>query len=224
MPLGQSLPWLNGKSVRGSTPTTRSSFTLRYMPHCWPQKQQCVGTSRSGCTPVSSSEPVTYAREGPNGSEAVPSMGASSGMEVARVLVAEGAFAETWIGVCRSRREPVAALDDDAAPLAPPEPPLRQGGQCAPARRADPLVMLDGRVGTLVAEPELSLDRDQVLRVHARREHRAAAPAASEFLGGADSLVEARADLCGALEDVEELPERQPEERGDHAHRVQDGD
>jgi hypothetical protein len=33
--------------LRGSTPTTRPSITLRYMPHWTPQKQQWVGTSRS---------------------------------------------------------------------------------------------------------------------------------------------------------------------------------
>src|SRR5262249_50494964 len=172
MPLGQSLPWLNGKSVRGSTPTTRSSLTLRYMPHCWPQKQQCVGTRRSGCTPVSSSEPVTYASDGPNGSVCV-----FSGMEIAPVLLAERALTETGIGMSGGRRLPVAALDDEAAPLAPPELPLRQGGQGAPARRADPLVVPDRRVGALVPEPELPLHGDQVLCVHARREGRAAPPA-----------------------------------------------
>src|SRR5262249_55532714 len=133
MPLGQSLPWLNGKSMRGSTPTTRSSFTFKYMPHCWPQKQQCVGTRRSGCTPVSSSEPVTYARDGPNGS-----VGVFSGMEISPVLLAEGALTETRVGMSGGSRLPVAALDDDAATLAPPEPPLRQGGEDAPARRPAP--------------------------------------------------------------------------------------
>src|SRR5262245_52642590 len=219
MPLGQSLPWLNGKSVRGSTPTTRSSFTFKYMPHCWPRKQQCVGTSRSGCTPVSSSGPVTYARDGPNGSVSV-----FSGMEIAPVLLAEGALTETRVCVRGGRRLPVAALDDDAAPLVSPELPLCQGGEGAPTGRADPLVVPDRRVGALVAEAELPLDRDQVLRVHARREGGAAPPAASELLGGADRLVEPCADLCRTLEDVEQLAERQPEEGGDHGDGGQDGD
>src|SRR5262245_5856846 len=148
----------------------------------------------------------------------------ASGMEVAPVLVAEGSLAETGICVCRRRRNAVAALDDDTAPLAPPELPLRQGGEGAPARRADPLIVSDGRVGTLVAEPELLLDGDQVLRMHARGERRAAAPAPRVFLGGAHRLVEARADLCRALKDVKELPEWQPEEGGDHGDGVQDGD
>src|SRR5262245_18475319 len=132
----------------------------------------------------------------------------ASGMEVAPVLVAEASLAETGICVCRRRRNQVAALDDDPAPLAPPELPLRQGGQGAPARRADPLVVSDRRAGALVAEPELPLHRDQVLRVHARGEGRAAPPAPGGLLGAADRLVEARADLCRSLEDVEQLPER----------------
>src|SRR5262245_59540769 len=120
IPFGQSLPWLNGKSVRGSTPTTRSSFTLRYMPHCWPQKQQCVGTRRSGCTPVSSSEPATYASVGPKGSGDVPSVRVPSGVEIAAVLLAEGALTEPRVGVRRRRRLAVAALDHDPAALTTP--------------------------------------------------------------------------------------------------------
>src|SRR5262245_8145015 len=145
-------------------------------------------------------------------------------MEISPVLLAEGALTETRVGMSGGRGLPVAALDDDAATLAPPEPPLCQGGEDAPARRADPLVVPDRRVGALVAEAELPLDRDQVLRVHARRERCAAPPAASKLLGGADGLVEARADLCRTLEDVEQLAERQPEEGGDHGDGVQDGD
>src|SRR5262249_9304255 len=186
MPFGQSLPWLNGKSVRGSTPTTRSSFTLRYMPHCWPQKQQWVGTKRSGCTPVSRSEPVTYAGEGPNGSVRVP-----SGMEIVPILLAEGALTEARVGVCWCRWLPVAALDHDPVALTPPQLPLRQCEERAAARGADPLVVLDRRIGAFVREPELSLDRDQVLGVHTRREPRSAAPAARRLLGRADRLVEA---------------------------------
>src|SRR5262245_43114656 len=224
MPFGQSLPWLNGKSVRGSTPTTRSSFTLRYMPHCWPQKQQWVGTRRSGCTPVSSSEPATYANEGPKGSGDVASVCVPSGVEIVAVLLAEGALTEPRVGVRRRRRLPLAALDHDPAALTPPQLPLRQREQRTPARRADPLVVADRGIGALVGEAELSLDRDQVLGVHARRERRAAAPAERRLLGSADRLVEPHTDLCRALEHVEELSERQPEERRDHADRVQDGD
>src|SRR5262249_17272015 len=150
-----------------------------------------------------------------------PVHGVPSGMEVAPVLVAQGPLAETGICVGRGRRLPVAALDDDAAPLVPPELPLCQGGEGAPTGGADPLVVADRRVGALVAEAELALDRDQVLRVHARRERGAAPPAASELLGGADRLIEPCADLRRALEDVKQLAERQPEEGGDYGRGVQ---
>src|SRR5262249_7994152 len=36
------------------------------MPHCWPQKQQCVLTSRSGSTEESMRWPVGYTFKGPN--------------------------------------------------------------------------------------------------------------------------------------------------------------
>jgi hypothetical protein len=59
-PLGQSLPLLKGKSSHGSKPTTWLSFTLSWMPHCCPQKQQCVFTRRSaspsGCQPSAGSD------------------------------------------------------------------------------------------------------------------------------------------------------------------------
>src|SRR6266498_3755930 len=44
---------------------TRLSFTLRLMPHCWPQKQQCVDTSLSGTAPVSALAPSIRLRCGP---------------------------------------------------------------------------------------------------------------------------------------------------------------
>src|SRR6187399_24544 len=66
MPFGQSIPLLKGKSVHGSKPITVFPFTLSWMPHCWPQKQQCVLTRRSGSTDVSSRSPDWYARNGPN--------------------------------------------------------------------------------------------------------------------------------------------------------------
>ena len=45
---------------------TSLSFTLSWMPHCWPQKQQCVLTSRSGSAEVDSRSPDMTARCGPN--------------------------------------------------------------------------------------------------------------------------------------------------------------
>src|SRR5262245_55220383 len=133
-----------------------------------------------------------------------------SGMEIVPILVAERAMTEARVGMGRCDRRSVAARDHDAAALAPPEPSLRQRGQGAPTGRTDPLVVLDSRVGTLVAEPELLLDRDQVLRVHAGRERRTAAPASRRLAGGPDRLVEARAELRRPLKHVEELAERQP--------------
>src|SRR3954447_7293614 len=45
---------------------TRLSLTLRLIPHCWPQKQQCVGTTLSGSTPVSARIPSMRLRCGPH--------------------------------------------------------------------------------------------------------------------------------------------------------------
>ena len=50
----------------------------------------------------------------------------------------------------------------------------------------------------------------------------AAATAVRRFLGAPDVLVEPDAELRRPLEDVEELSERQPEERADHRDRVED--
>ena len=50
----------------------------------------------------------------------------------------------------------------------------------------------------------------------------AAAAAARRLVARADVLVEADAELRRPLEDVEELAERQPEQREDHRDRVQD--
>src|SRR5476651_2528212 len=42
------MPLFTGKSSQGSKPTTWFSFTLSWIPHCTPQKQQWVLTSLSG--------------------------------------------------------------------------------------------------------------------------------------------------------------------------------
>jgi hypothetical protein len=52
------MPLLKGNSSHGSKPTTSLSFTLSWMPHCWPQKQQWVFTSLSGSTAASTRGPV----------------------------------------------------------------------------------------------------------------------------------------------------------------------
>src|SRR6187200_885932 len=59
------MPLLKGKSSHGSKPMTWLSFTLNWMPHCWPQKQQCVFTSRSGSALVDRRAPVGADRCGP---------------------------------------------------------------------------------------------------------------------------------------------------------------
>jgi hypothetical protein len=56
-PLGHSIPRLNGNSSHGSKPTTFSSRTLSWMPHCIPQNEQWVFTSRSGGRLAASSQP-----------------------------------------------------------------------------------------------------------------------------------------------------------------------
>src|SRR6516164_4447786 len=60
------MPLLTGKSSHGSKPMTSLSFTFSWMPHCCPQKQQCVLTSRSGSTEESTRWPVGYPFNGPN--------------------------------------------------------------------------------------------------------------------------------------------------------------
>ena len=52
-PFGHSLPSLNGNSYHGSKPTTALSRTFSLMPHCCPQKQQWVLTTRSTSSPAS---------------------------------------------------------------------------------------------------------------------------------------------------------------------------
>src|SRR5262245_20687126 len=44
------MPRLKGKSSQGSNPITALPRTLSWMPHCCPQKQQCVFTSLSGAS------------------------------------------------------------------------------------------------------------------------------------------------------------------------------
>src|SRR5260221_2123811 len=82
--------------------------------------------------------------------------------------------------------------------------------------------MPDWRPRQLIAIPEFALDRDQVLDLHPRRERLAAAPALCLLALAPDFLVERHTDLGRALEDVEELAERQPEESENHRDRVQD--
>src|SRR3954471_15502628 len=57
---------LNGRSAPGSKPMTTLSFPLSWMPHCWPQKQQCVLTNFSGSDVVERLAPAMRDRCGPN--------------------------------------------------------------------------------------------------------------------------------------------------------------
>src|SRR5262249_33898058 len=128
-------------------------------------------------------------------------------MEVAAILLSQGTFAQSRIGVRRRGWRAIAALEGEPAPRASPELSLRQRHPGPPAGRTDPLVVPDRRIVALVAEPEALLDGDQVLRVHARREGSTASTAERGLLPGTDRLVEANPDLRRTLEDVEELSE-----------------
>src|SRR6185295_639839 len=59
------MPLLTGKSSQGSNPTTWFSFTLSWMPHCTPQKQQCVLTSLSASAAAPQPPGGVSARCGP---------------------------------------------------------------------------------------------------------------------------------------------------------------
>src|SRR5689334_22181894 len=132
------MPRLKGKSSHGSKPMTSLSLTLSWMPHCCPQKQQCVLTTRSGSTAASMRRPVGYARSGPN-------FASSSGLR--------GGSAA--IGLCLLLR-------------GVPQVSLGHGEHLAPAARADALVVAGGVIGPFVAVAQLPLDEDQVLDVECR--------------------------------------------------------
>src|SRR5262245_24019627 len=179
------MPWLNGNSIHGSKPITWLSLTLSWMPHCWPQKQQCVCTTRSGSTLLARRAPSEYARCGPNwwmiwrGSTACVAMMSTH---------KKGSRAIHLVGQCLA-----------------PHLALGEAKQDAAAARADPLVVLDLRVGHLVLVAEPLLDCNQILDVHARGVGLAAAPAVGLLALGADLFVETDAELGGPLEDVKEL-------------------
>src|SRR5437762_6694204 len=105
------MPRFTGNSSQGSKPMTALSLTLSWMPHCCPQKQQCVLTRRSGSTELSTRWPVGYAFSGPN----FASSSADRGGSVA-------------IGSSFGRR-------------GGPQPPVRQREHLPPAGGADVLVV-----------------------------------------------------------------------------------
>src|SRR4051812_9976409 len=186
-PFGQSIPRLKGKSSQGSNPITSLPFTFSWTPHCCPQKQQCVFTSRSG-----------------------------SSLELSRTFPDRWG-PKAWV-ILRSSTGTVAK----SLPRGP-ERALREPEKDSPAARTDVLVVLQ-RARKLVAEPEVALDRNQIAH-HGQRGKGGAATGALRLLGPlAGVLVEADSELGGTLEDVEELPERKPEEGDDDRHGMEDGE
>src|SRR6187402_3880058 len=104
------------------------------MPHCWPQKQQCVRTRRSGSTVVESRSPRIRARCGPNRSIMFSS---STGR--------------------------VAIVAQPVVQRAPPERTLCEPEQRAPAPRTDLLIVVRAFLRLhLIAESELPLDLGEV--------------------------------------------------------------
>src|SRR5262245_4397721 len=112
------------------------------MPHCCPQKQQCVLTRRSGSTEVESRTPVIDERCGPNRSMMCRSSTGSVAIRDLRRYL--------WSSVSFGRVEMLS-----------PERALSQTKQRAPALRANLLIV---RAAVhLVREPELAFDRSEIL-------------------------------------------------------------
>src|SRR5688500_5434447 len=113
------------------------------MPHCWPQKQQWVLTSRSGSMLVDSRAPVIADRCGPK-----------------RSMMRTGS---TGISATTA----TLPLVGTAVHVLPPERALRQPEERAPAPGADLLIVPAAR--QLVPESKLLLDGDEVANHGHRR-------------------------------------------------------
>src|SRR6476661_6919949 len=137
------MPRLNGNSSHGSKPITSLSRTFSWTPHCWPQKQQCVFTSRSGSTLVDSRTPVIADRCGPNRSMI---RRGSTGISATFGYLCLSFV--TWPAEALGRRRPGVQI-----PL--PQRPLRQTEHRAPALGADVLIVPAAR--QLVAKAEFLL-------------------------------------------------------------------
>src|SRR4051794_17548364 len=137
-PLGQSLPSLKGNSSQGSKPTTLLSLTLSFTPHCWPQKQQCVLTTRSGS---------------PMGAQ--PKGGTSCGWGPYWATIDGMAMGSLAISALR--------IPGLAAPRRLPEPVLQEREVLAAAGRAHVLVVLVAPEA--IANAELGLDRLEIMDV-----------------------------------------------------------
>src|SRR5690606_31040711 len=119
------------------------SLTLSCMPHCWPQKQQCVFTRRSGSMPVSRRMPEEKERCGPKASMICS-------FSRGRVAMGGGGYE---LGPGRGAAE---------------EFPLSGGQKGAFARGTNELIVpgVGIRDGVIVSEPLLHMR--QILRVHDR--------------------------------------------------------
>src|SRR5688572_24943201 len=133
-PFGQSMPRLNGNSSHGSNPITWLFLTFSWMPHCWPQKQQCVRTRLSGSAVVDSRSPVMTARCGPK-----------------RSVIFTSSTGRVAIGTCAVCQRVL------------PQRALCKTKQRAAAARADLLIVCCAIIAVhLVAEAELLFGDDEV--------------------------------------------------------------
>src|SRR5436190_6734921 len=178
------MPRLKGNSSHGSKPITSLSRTFSWTPHCWPQKQQCVLTSRSGSTLVDSRTPLIADRCGPNCS-----------------MIFSGL---TGIVATISPR-----VDRDAPrQVLAPGARLRKAEQRTAATGADLLIVLVALIH-LVRKPKLAFDGGEIPHHDCRRVGLPAAAARRLLAPGARVLVEADADLRRPLENVKQLAERE---------------
>src|SRR6476659_892600 len=113
----------------------------------------------------------------------------------------------TWPAEALGRRRP-------GVQILLPQRPLRQTEHRAPALGADVLIVPAAR--QLVAKAEFLLDGAEVAHHQLRGIGLPAAPARRLVPARARVLVEADTELRRPLEHVEQLAERQPEQRDDH--------
>src|SRR5262245_53734472 len=123
---------------------TSLSRTFSWIPHCWPQKQQCVLTSRSGSTLVERRTPVIDDRCGPK-----------------RSMIRRGSTGMVATGLTSFLRGPVVEVRAPQAALGEPE-------QRPTTPRAHLLVV--PAVRQLVCEAELAFDDREVAHHRHRRE------------------------------------------------------
>src|SRR5581483_9642499 len=183
------MPLLKGKSSHGSNPMIMFSRTLSWMPHCWPQKQQCVFTSLSAGCVASFCQPPggVKLKRGPNCS--ISASGERGGLAMCLLLQSQLRRSERFTLACRTEFLPVTS-----------------------------------GTGHGVIEAKLRKDLLEIVHVHARSKSFATACAPRGFAFLSDPLVELDAKLRRALEDVEELSERQIQQARNHGDCVQHGD